>query len=93
MHKAAVRVGWEFKDVHAETCRLSASARRKHRTNQGELKIDRALTQGDTRERFASCRKSELTGRGAVELRGGSDTLQAATKTATLRCFRFLDPI
>jgi hypothetical protein len=26
------------------------------------------------------------------ELRGGSDTLQAATKTATLRCYRS-DPI
>jgi hypothetical protein len=28
----------------------------------------------------------------ADELRGGSDTLQAATKPATLRCYR-LDPI
>ena len=90
MHWAAVRVGQAFKDAHGVPCRRSASARRNHRTTQGDLKIERASAREAARARIACM--NEHVGRKAAMLGAGSDTLQGATKTATLHCFR-LDPI
>ena len=89
MHWAAVRVGQAFKDVHGLPCRRFASARRNHRTTQGDIKLARASAVGATRARLACM--NEHVGRMAAMLGAGSDTLQAATKPATLRCSR-LDP-
>ena len=90
MHWAEVRVGEVFLDAHGVPCRRSASARRNHRTTQGDLKIERASAREATRARLACM--NEHVGRMAAMLGAGSDTLQGATKTATLRCSH-LDPI
>ena len=90
MHWAAVRVGQAFKDAHGVPCRRSASARRNHRTTQGDLKLARASAEAAPRARLACMNEHADFTAGA--LRAGSDTLQAATKPATLRCSR-LDPI
>ena len=89
MHRAAVRVEQEFKDVHGLPCRRSANARRNHRTTLGDIKLARASAVAAVRAHLACM--NEHVGGMAVMLGAGSDTLQAATKPATLRCSR-LDP-
>jgi hypothetical protein len=89
VHGSEVRVRQAFNDVRDVPCRSSASARRNHRNIQGDLRHARTSAQVATCVRSA-CMK-EHVGQVASVLRGGSDTLQAATKTATLRCYR-LDP-
>ena len=84
MHWAEVRVRQAFIDVHGAPCRTSASARRNHRTTQGDLKLARASAEAAPRARLACM--NEHVGRMAAMLGAGSDTLQAATKPATLRC-------
>ena len=90
MHWAEVRVQQAIIDAHGVQCRRSASARRNHRTTQGDLKIERASAQEAARARIACM--NEHVGRMAAMLWAGSDTLQGATKPATLRCSH-LDPI
>ncbi len=90
MQSAEVRVRQAFNDVPDRLCRSSASARRNHRNTQGDSGPERASAQEAAHARLA-CMK-EHVGPMADELQAGSDTLQAATKPATLRCYR-LDPI
>jgi len=90
VHWAEVRVGQVFIEAHGVPCRRSASARRNHRITQGDIKIERASAREATRARLACM--NEHVGRMAAMLWAGSDTLQGATKPATLRCSR-LDPI
>ena len=98
MYRAEVRVRQASIDVRDMPCRSSASARRNHLIIQGDLRVECASAQAATRTR-SSCMKEHIGQRlveraEAVpdELQAGSDTLQAATKPATLRCYR-LDPI
>jgi len=86
VHGAEVRVGPEFVDAHGAPCRRSASARRNHRTAQGDIKSVRASAREAARVRIACM--NEHAGRMTGKLRAGSDTLQGATKPATLRCSR-----
>ena len=98
MHGSEVRVRQAFNDVQDMPCRASASARRNHRNIQGDWRHERASAPAATRATLACM--NEHVGHTSVEcieamvdeLQGGSDTLQAARKTATLRCYR-LDPI
>lgn len=90
VHLAEVRVRKAFKDVRDMPCRSSASARRNHFNTRGDLFAVCASAQSGTRPRSACM--NEHVGPVADELQSGSDTLQAATKTATLRCYR-LGPI
>ena len=90
MHWAEVRVERAFTGVHGLPCRRFASARRNHRTTQGELEIERASAR--VAARAGSACMNEHVGRMAAMLGAGSDTLQGATKPATLRCSH-LDPI
>jgi hypothetical protein len=89
VHWAEVRVEQAFKDVHGEPWRRSASARRNHRTTQGDIEAERASVRQAARVRIACM--NEHAGGMAGMLRAGSDTLQGATKPVTLRCSR-LDP-
>ncbi len=98
MHWTEVRVQAAFNDVQNMPCRSSASARRNHRNIQGDSGLERASAQVVARARLACMnehvghRSVARTAGMADELEAGSDTLQAATKPATLRCYR-LDPI
>jgi len=89
VHWAEVRVGQEFKDVHGETWRRSASARRDRGTTQGDIEAERASAPQVTRARIA-CMNEHVGGMAGM-FGAGSDTLQGATKPVTLRCSR-LDP-
>ena len=99
MYRAEVRVRQASIDVQDMPCRSSASARRNHLIIQGDSGLECASAEAATRARSA-CMKEHI-GHGSVEraeavpdqLQAGSDTLQAATKPATLRCYRLvLDP-
>ena len=90
MHWAEVRVPQAINDVQNTRGRSSASARRNHRNIQGDSRLQRASA--EEAARAGSACMNEHVGLVADELQAGSDTLQAATKPATLRCYR-LDPI
>jgi hypothetical protein len=99
VYRAEVRVRQASNDVQDMPCRSSASARRNHLIIQGDSRLECASARAATRTRSA-CMKEHIGQRlvepaeaVADELQGGSDTLQAATKPATLRCYRLvLDP-
>jgi hypothetical protein len=86
VHGSKVRVRQAFKDVQNVPRRSSAIARRNQRNTRGDFENERASAQRAARVR-SPCMKEQI-GPVAGPLQAGSDTLQAATKPVTLRCYR-----